>query len=159
MVREHDGLGLLRRARGEEEELPRPVLYAAHQGRGKLLAELLIPPERVDVRIADQGLQEPFRRERVEHDDLQAREVRGKDLRNALEAPVGEDANAAFAALPQFLGASQDIFIELRKAPRLLPIAQRRRVGPLLRPVREQRAKRIESHTSPPLFYLSFRPV
>ena len=146
VIGEHDGLGLLGRAGGEEEELPRPAAHTAHQGALQLFAQLLIAPERVDVGVADQGLQKRLGRHRVEHDDLQPGETGREDLLHAGKAPVGEDADTAPAALLQFLRTPADVLIEFGKAPRLGAVSQRGRVRALLRPIREQMAKGFESH-------------
>ena len=60
VVRQHHGLGALRCAGGEKQDLPPPVRNAACQVRLQLLAEFLIAPEKIDVGIGDQPAQQRF---------------------------------------------------------------------------------------------------
>ena len=56
VIREDDGLGALRRAGGEEQDLSFSVLHAGHEGERELFFQVLVAPEGVDVGVADEGL-------------------------------------------------------------------------------------------------------
>ncbi len=151
MVGQHHGLGLLRGAGGEEQELSRAVPHAGLIYRYvQFLHQVFIAPERVDVRIADQGFQKTRRRKLVKQHDLLAREVRRENLLHTAEASVGKDADAGARLALQGLGAALYVFPEPGEAARLASIAQRRGVRPLFGPVGQQLTKRMESHRCPP---------
>ena len=155
VVRQHDGLGPLGRAGGEEQDLSFSVLHAGHQGKGKLVAQLLVAPEQVDVGIAHQTFEHVRGQRGVKQDDLQPGKRRGEDLDHVVKTAVAEKADAAFAPRAQLFGAFADGLVERAEGERRLFIAQRGGVGGRQREMGEQMVKAVKSHGAPPCFLFS----
>ena len=151
MVRQHDGLGPLGRAGGEEQDLSAAVLHARHQGKGELVAQLLVAPEQVDVGIAHQAFEHVRGQRGVKQHQLQPGKRGGKDLDHVVETAVAEKADAAFAPRAQLPGAFADGLVERAEGERRLFIAQRGGVGGRQGEMGEQMVKAVKSHGAPPI--------
>ena len=145
VVRQHHCLGALRRAGGEEQDLPPPVRNAACQVRLQLLAEFLIAPEKIDVGIGDQPAQQRFGRRLVQHHQLQPRQICCKDFDHAVQAPVREHTQAAFARTLQFRGTLLHALQQFGKGQDAVLIPQRRRIRAFRRPEGQEFLKALKT--------------
>ena len=97
LLGQHDGLGGVGRAGGEEQQPAASVPDALGQIRGGVEAERILAPELVDIRIADQLGQLVVGKILVQQNDLHPGRDSREDCANAREASVAEHAEAGFS--------------------------------------------------------------
>ena len=163
VVGQHHGLRALGRPGGEEEDPAGSVLHAAHQRQIEFFPEVLVAPEQIHVRIADQRFEQLAVQRRVEQHELQPGEVRGEELDDVLHAAVAQQTEAAFPALPQRGGAFGDARVKRGEGERFLFITQGGGVRGLGGEMREQMLEAVKAHRRSlqilffPIYHSSFR--